>query len=313
MLQRKVTITREELHNMYWAQRKSMRQIAKLHGVTLGAVFYRMTKYGIPLRNKPKIRLTHVRKPFSGDKNEKAYLLGLRAGDIHARKRATNTIGVNVTTTHPAMFKLFTQTFGRYGRVKKYPVNAQLGYEWYVYCDLDTSFEFLIEKPMKVPNDDRFYAFLAGYVDSEGTWSFSRQVNKIVFHFWIKSQDIDLLDQIKRNLEKDGFHPSHLKLAHKGQHQHENSANENRIEIEYRRDYWQLRICRQNEIFLLAKKLIPFVRHEEKVKRMRLMFKAEEREWSKHGDKIKKLIAQISEEVKKWVKEAEIKYKQKHV
>jgi len=148
---RKVTATREELQNMYWDQRMSMKQIAEKYGVIPGAVRYWMMKYDIPRRNRYEATIKYPRKPFSGDEYERAYLLGLRAGDIHARKRATNTVGVNVTTTYPAMIELFERTFGRYGHVKKYPAKGPLVYEWYVYCDLDTSFGFLIKKPMEAP------------------------------------------------------------------------------------------------------------------------------------------------------------------
>jgi DNA-binding CsgD family transcriptional regulator len=232
---KKLTATREELYEMYWGKQMSARQIAERFSISEEAVRRQMVKYGLPRRSRSEI-LKYARMSFGGDPLEGAYLIGLRAGDIHARRRATNTVGVNVTTTHPAMCELFEKTFGKYGHVRKYPVKGHLGYEWYLYCDLDKSFEFLIDKPIEVPSGDNLYAFLAAYVDCEGTWSFSKQVNKIVFHFWIKSQDKALLKQIKEKLEEEGLHPNHLKLVKKGQHRHEESENRNHVKIRYRRD-----------------------------------------------------------------------------
>jgi intein-encoded DNA endonuclease-like protein len=308
---RKVIIAAEELHEMYWNFRKPTRQIADEYGIAPETVRRLMIKYNIQRRNRYEATLRYLRKPFSENTSEKAYLLGLRAGDIHARKRSTNTIGVNVTTTHPAMYKLLKKTFGEYGRVKKYPVKGQLGYEWYVYCDLDMSFEFLVEKPTDVLNDENFYAFLAAYVDSEGSWTFSKKKNKIEFHFWIKSQDVNLLNRIRKILEKRGYHPR-LSLIEKGLQRCENLSHGNKTEIKCLKDYWQLRICRQGEILSLAEKLLPFARHDEKRKRMQLILEAGKRGWSKYGKDIEKLIAQTGHEVKKWVEKAKIEHERKH-
>jgi hypothetical protein len=91
-----------------------MKQISEKYGVIPGAVRHWMMKYDIPRRNRYEATIKYPRESFSGDEYERAYLLGLRAGDIHARKRATNTIGINVTTTRPAMFRLCKEIFCKY-------------------------------------------------------------------------------------------------------------------------------------------------------------------------------------------------------
>lgn len=271
-----------------------------------------MTKHGIPTRNKRKIVLKYPRKPFSGDANEKAYLLGLRAGDIHARRRAINTVGVNVTTTYPAMIELFERTFGRYGCVKKYPAKGPLVYEWYVYCDLDASFGFLIEKPMGVPDGGDFYAFLAGYVDSEGTITFDCGGGRPRPNFWIKSQDVELLDEIRRKLKSDGFHPSGLHLRAKGGTwtSRISRLNEGTMSIQNMRDYYQLGLYRRNEIDWLVKKLMQFSRHREKVERMRLVLKSTEGQLME--EEVKNFIKNANGEKEKCIKAAEVVYIQKH-
>jgi hypothetical protein len=169
---------------------------------------------------------------------------------------------------------------------------------------LDKSFEFLVKKPTKVPTDESFYAFLAGYVDSEGIWTFEKQVNKLLFQFLIKSQDLDLLKQIREKLKNEGFHPGDLKVVIKGGVSQKAYNNGKIIWIKNTKDFWCLRLRRQNEIVLLAKKLISFTHNEEKMKRMFLLLNAKNREWSKHGEKIKELIWQMDEDARKWVEEA---------
>src|SRR3989338_127409 len=113
--------------------------------------------------------------PFSGNLNEKAYLLGLRTGDIHARKHY-RLIQADTTSTNDAQLKMFAQAFRKYGQVKSYKKKG--GYTETtnrIYTFLDLSFGFLTQKPKIIPswimkNNGLFYSFLAGYVDSEGSW-----------------------------------------------------------------------------------------------------------------------------------------------
>ncbi|MDI6884540.1 MAG: hypothetical protein QMD00_05410 [Hadesarchaea archaeon] len=309
--ERKVTVTREELREMYWGQRKSLARIARLYGVIHQSVRYWMIKHGIPRRNRYDATIKYPRTPFSGDRYERAYLLGLRAGDIHARRRATNTIGVNVSTTSPAMIKLMEDTFGRYGRVNKYPAKGPLVYEWYIYCDLDTSFDFLIEKPTGVPDWGDFYAFLAGYVDSEGTITFD-YTGSLRPNFWIKSQDVELLGKIRWKLKNDGFHPSNLHLRTKSGTWTSRISRLNgaSISIQNTRDYYQLSLHRRSEIAKLVKKLIQFSRHGEKVERMRLALKTTEKQLTE--EEARNFIQNANREKEECIKAAEVMYTQKH-
>ena len=289
-----------------------MRQIAKLYKTTIGAVLYRFAKYGIPTRTRRKIVLKYARRPFSRDKFEKAYLSGLRAGDIHARKRATNTVGVNVTTTYPAMIELFERTFGRYGHVKKYPAKGPLVYEWYVYCDLDTSFSFLIKKPTETPDGGDFYAFLAGYVDSEGTITFDCSGGCPRPHFWIKSQDVELLDEIRGRLKGDGFHASDLHLRAKSGTWTSRISRLNgaTMSIQNTRDYYQLSLYRRDEIARLVKKLMQFSHHRGKIERMRLVLNAAEGHLT--WDDVRNFIQNANRGKEECIKAAKAVYTQEH-
>lgn len=113
------------------------------------------------------------RKPFDGDNIEKAYLMGLRYGDLHVVEHG-RAIRVRVSTTHPAMAELFESVFSPYSHVSKYPRRARLvEFEWTVECDLDQSFRFLLVKPtfdeLNSLSPGETIAFLAGLFDAEGS------------------------------------------------------------------------------------------------------------------------------------------------
>jgi len=163
-----------------WVRRyqegESLKEIAggELSPVT---VFSRLRKRGMKLRDKVEAQIQAVskyeRKPFSGDKIEKAYLVGLRYGDLDAVRHG-RAIRVRVSTTHPAMAELFESLLSPFGMVHRYPRKAQFtGYEWTLECDLDSSFEFLLKKPriaeLELLGEGEFSAFLAGFFDAEGS------------------------------------------------------------------------------------------------------------------------------------------------
>lgn len=138
-------ITAYRLRQSYVLEKKSTRQIAKELGIAQSSVRRWMKRFRIPAR-RGGCPLKYPRSPFSGDEGEKAYLLGLRAGDLYAQQRTPNTVEVTTATTHPAMIDLFHDVFGKYGHCNKYPRRSNMGYEWALYCGLDTSFGFLKNK-----------------------------------------------------------------------------------------------------------------------------------------------------------------------
>jgi len=73
-----------------------------------------LRRRGIVLREKVKAQISAVtkyaRKPFAGDIWEKAYLMGLRYGDLNAVRHG-RAIRIRVSTTHRAMANLFESNF----------------------------------------------------------------------------------------------------------------------------------------------------------------------------------------------------------
>ena len=102
-----------------WARRynegQSLKEIA---GATVDpvTVWLHLRKRGVQLRNRIDAQIVAVSKyqrtPFSGDKLERAYLMGLRYGDLHAVRHG-RAIRVRVSTTHPAPWPSFSNPHSR--------------------------------------------------------------------------------------------------------------------------------------------------------------------------------------------------------
>lgn len=201
-------VTYEVLSQLYTNENMSTREIARQLGIGKTAVQRWLRRYKIPVRKhrSPK----YSRTSFSNDAIEKAYMLGLRAGDLYARN-ICRTIAVSTGSTHPAMIQLFYEIYGRYGHCNKISCeNKSLrSYCWKLYCYLNKSFDFLIRKPLKVPRrNNLFYSFLAGYADADGSWVIGNRKERVYFMFELGSENAELLKQIKEKLEKNGYHPS---------------------------------------------------------------------------------------------------------
>lgn len=224
---------------------------------------------------------------------EKAYILGLRIGDISA-KTNHKVINVYSATSHLAQLKMFKKVFGKYSNVHTYVSNHRLSDEWNMYCNLDGSFEFLLEKPNSLPkwileNDEYFYAFLAGYMDCEGTWD-TRKTNKdnIKFSFRLRTTDKEILIQIMEKLKELGYKPTLILEKKKGE--------KTNVGI-YNKDFWCLSLQSRKNVVTLASNLVKYTNHNEKFRRINLILEIKtEINWSKVSDKVLKLRAQIKEE-----------------
>jgi len=201
-----------------WVRRyesgESLKRIAG-SAVSPVTVWSHLKGRSIELRDKVQAQIQAVskyeRKPFQGGNIEKAYLMGLRYGDLNAVRHG-RAIRVRVSTTHPAMAKLFQTLFAPYGFVHSYPRKANLtGFEWTLEADLDQSFEFLLEKAsmqeLQGFSSLEFKSFLAGLFDAEGTLYLHRKRFGKSFEFCINSGDEILLEFIRDRLYGADFHP----------------------------------------------------------------------------------------------------------
>jgi hypothetical protein len=203
--------------------------------------------------------------------SEKAYLIGLRAGDIYAHKKG-KLIGVDTTSSKEAFIKMLKNIFKKYTQVNVREVTGKnagiTDKEWKFNCWLHPSFEFLVEKPLSIPSwiledTNLFYSFLAGYADGEGSWVITEHKKyngkyKDIF-FSLGSCDKTILEQIHERLKELGYH-SHLYLVRK--------AGVNTSVGICNFDLYRVMILRVKEVIKLAKILLPLSHHEEKKKDM---------------------------------------------
>jgi hypothetical protein len=161
------------------------------------------------------------------------------------------------------MADLFAVLFSPYGQVKKYPRTDQLaGFEWTLECDLDASFEFLLEKaPLaeisRLPMN-QFKAFLGGFFDAEGTIYLHRKSSIFAPEAQIRNTDVGLLRLIARKLARMGISS---KLARQEQ-------KPSRLPRHTKGTIWSLAIWRFGSIKLLLESLN--LKHDEKAQKSEL-------------------------------------------
>ena len=288
----KYKISRETLETLYIKQKLSLSQTANRLGVSSHVVHYKLRKFRIPTRTKSQGMIRHPKSSFSNIFTEKAYMLGLRAGDLYACKHY-NHIRLTSTTTHPAFVTMMGNAFANYANVGTHRRYNKDHYEWVVYTDLHPSFDFLLCKPRKLPeqiiNGDAFWHFLAGYVDCEGSWIITKS-NKddIRFMFRIGTYDRTILRQIQNKLRSDGY-ASHLYLDRK----QGSRTTYGRL----RKDFYVLRLYCNYDIIRLIKKLLPLSRHDEKVRKMQLILQCARKKWSDVRVNVSRLKEDIKNEV----------------
>ena len=262
-----------------------------------------MRNYCIPRRTRSQALMRYPKKPFSNNSIEKAYLLGLRAGDISATQHRKQ-VQVIVGTTHPAQIKMFERVFMGYGHVGKYLYRQDNRCKWYIHCLLDKSFSFLIKKPRTIPDQiikdfNACMAFLAGYTAAEGNWNICKQGTYLGLVFRLRSYDYVILAQIREKLIEIGFHPQ-LKL--------EISKGTERGYSKLVQDFWVFSIARRAEVIRLAQCLLPLSKHEEKIRKMRLALKlSAEKYWKNCKGRVVALRHAIKREVENSAKAANLK------
>jgi len=301
----------QHLNHLYTDLKLSTRQIAKLTGVhSKNAVTYWLLKHNIAIRDDLTATILANRKyprhPFTGNNQEKSYMLGLRAGDLNAQRNSCLTIKARLATTHPAMKTLMENTFTKYGTVYALPYFNRYSqkFEWDILVWLDNSFEFLIKKSTCIPkwiirNTGNFLSFLAGYFDAEGTVVLTQYKNRPSFSLTVATHDKNILRDAFQALKNMGLHPRMRIHMLKGTRTCYGPQNA---------DCWALALYRRAEILHLADHLP--LRHPEKIRRLALLVKTFrnkrlcEVQWKDIAPDIRHLRHQIDEEVKTFAAQA---------
>lgn len=270
-------ITKKLLERLYVKEQLSSLKIGKKLHYNSRYIRKLLVRYRIPRRTLSEAGRKYTKQPFSGDLNLKAYMLGLRAGDFYA-KPAHLQIRVQTTTTHPAQVKMMAAVFEKFSHVGQhefYNKNFEVN-QWFIYCDLDKSFEFLLEKPHSIPNwiledNGLFFNFLAGYVDSEGSWRMFKSHEKwIRYSFQIKSQDKEILQQIFSKLNEIGYKTNIYLDKKAGVDERGKKSNA---------DTYGIIVYQAKDVFKLASEMLLFSKHQEKIDKMNLLLGSRGKTW----------------------------------
>jgi hypothetical protein len=287
-------ISKKVLKKLYIVKKLNTRQIAERFGCCEETVRKRLIKYKIPIRSNSESKTKYPKKNFSSNLEEKTYMIGFRIGDLSVRRNHA-LVNVRGTSTHSSFVQLIKRVFGKYGhlvvRIRFYKGLNQ----FYISCDLNKSFEFLLEKLDKIPewvldSQECFYSFLAGYSDAEGSWGIFRTGKNrkaIRFRFYIGNCDKIILEQIKNRLINDRIKALLYLACKKG------------TELNYgklRKDFYHLMVVEKNSVITLAKKLLFYSQHREKIKKIKLILSSINKGWYEVKGDIFKLRKQIHSE-----------------
>ena len=294
---RKVDIPKEVLYDLYWNKNWTTQQIADKYRIKYGrSILKKFKKAGIPSKTVSQATTKKFKADFIGDSKERAYFIGLRAGDFHV-KWARKSIRVQTSTTHTALVELLKDSFKKYGEIRKYySKNKARQDEWFIYTDLNQSFKFLLKKPEEIPsyileNEDNFYNFLTAYMDCEGNWHFTKSHDiHSRFTFRLRTGDKLILKNIKEKLESMGYKTVFSLDTKKGFKS---------PYAQFKRDIYGLVINRKEDISRLIKNLLPLSKHSEKIRKMKFILKNKDKKWYQIEKDWNKLREEIKGEILK--------------
>lgn len=277
----KYHIPKNVMFDLYYKENLSTYQIAEKYGCSPAAIYHKMRKmYKIPLRNVDSaINMTierrsrniaksvtkYAKRDFSGDLNEKSYLIGFRLGDLNVRKnKYGQTIIVQTWSTKKSQLDLLRSLFEKYGHV--YQRERRDGNSQFVCC-LNTSFDFLLKKEDGIDdwilnNDSYFLEFLAGYIDAEGHFG----VHNGFAEFSVSTNDKNIINMIYAKLSEMGINGSKPRVTVSGGYVDKRGIITNH-------DMWRFRITKKKELYKFICLAENFIRHE---KRRSDAFKAKE-------------------------------------
>ncbi len=189
---------------------KSLWDLADDYHFSAETIRKALISHGVETRDKVEAQIQKVTKhkkhPFSGDPHEKAYLYGLRQGDLWVTRHG-RAIRVKTSTTHPAMIELVASCFLPYGAVHIMPRRCKMtGYEWSIDCDLDRSFLFLEETFLSIPpwiEEDTFLDYVGGFFDAEGSIYLESNYHRYP-RLSLTNANVELLESIRSRLSEFG-------------------------------------------------------------------------------------------------------------
>ena len=254
---KKIDIPKDKLIELYFNQKLPYSAIAKIFQCSITTIFERMQRFNLKARDMSEVKTIYLKKDFSGNLIEKAYLIGFRLGDLNVTesgflvKVKTNTTKTEQVNLLKGMFEKYTHVHIRHYKNKFFNVE----------CGLNRSFSFLVPKQDKIENwilnnNNYFISFLAGYIDAEGNIGVYSKRARIR----IGTYDKNILSAIHTRLIFMRIKNTFRLESPKG------TRNQNG-------DYWRVCINKMEDILELFKLIKPYLKHPKRWKDLK---KAEE-------------------------------------
>ncbi len=257
-------LTGDALRQLYVDQGRSMAEIAHAFGVAETTVLARLKKCRINRRDLSAACIHYPRRDFSGDPHEKAYLVGFRQGDLWAGKTNdgpySTSISIACVSSRPEQIQLFESLFSPYGHVAVTRGRNGPYVQYSLQCCVNWSFDFLLPKQDEIPpwvldDPQLFTAFLAGYIDAEGSFQLNKDGTS---RFCLASYDSGILHQVSEVLA-DQF-AIHCEAPHL-------TAPKGRVMSGgYRSngDLWTLAIGSKRALYRLCTLVEPYLKHAKR-------------------------------------------------
>jgi hypothetical protein len=256
----RINLLCEELYTLYFEKRLTFAEIAKQIGCHPVTIHKRLKACGFEARPAGGSVFEYSKRDFDGSLSDKAYLIGLRSGDLHVEK-GNWAVRVRCTSTHQEQIDLIHDLFSDYGGVWISKPHARRGTG--ITIHLNRSFDFLL------PHDDNikewilsdvslFAAFWAGYVDAEGSFIVSRGRA----YFKVDSGDKGILYQAWTRLREMGIAFHEPKLIRPA------GTWINQFQLASQRDLWRLATERKETLIQLCNILSPYLRHRRRIQAM---------------------------------------------
>lgn len=141
----RINLLCEELYTLYFEKQLTFAEIAQQFGCSPVTVHKRLKACGFQARPSGGSVFEYPKKDFDGNLDEKAYLIGLRLGDLHVEK-GNWAIRIRCTSTHQEQINLIYDLFTPYGGDWVSKPLARRGV--WITVHLNRSFDFLL------PHDD---------------------------------------------------------------------------------------------------------------------------------------------------------------
>lgn len=251
---------KQKLYELYVVEKLTIREISHRLNMPYETIRRKLIRYSIPLRprghqrGKKRKPYERVKLPSSKPSDvEKAYMIGLSLADLYVfkPKNHVNKLLIRLSTTKYCMIKLMDEVFGKYCKKrlreeKKGFKGKALVYEALVRYDV---FSFLLNKkyPTWVENSgDRFFSFLAGLFDGDGHVNI-RKDGRIAIG--ISMKNLNILQRIVIMLNAYNIK---AKIYHCRS-----------------KDYYNLEINERKSCIKLAKKLVKYSKHGERLKKLK--------------------------------------------